>query len=80
MVFVPAGQIAGAMDDVPTEKEFRDAGFTANAINFPRSERGFRWLCWFNGAKPEQAPRAWRYAPNAWCQKYCDEQAEKMGL
>lgn len=49
---------------VPTEKEFRDAGYTADAINYPLSYEAFALLCKFNGTSPSVAPRAWRYAPN----------------
>lgn len=42
----------------------RDAGFTTAALAFPRSERGLTAICAFNGIKPEQAPRGWRYYPN----------------
>lgn len=49
---------------VPTEEEFRKAGFTQNAAKYPRSEAAFRMLCAFNGVAPEQAPPAWRYYPN----------------
>lgn len=47
----------------------RDAGFDVGALHFPRSEEGLIALCAFNGIKPEQAPRGWRYWPNAGTQK-----------
>lgn len=68
------------MSGTPTPEEFRAAGFTAAAIDFPMSERAFLWLCQFNGCKPDQAPRAWRYAPNPYMQNYCDRKAEEEGL
>lgn len=61
-----------------TEQEFRDIGFTAEAINYPLSDRAFAWLCKFNGLTQEQAPRAFRYAPNAYMQKYLDDKAAKQ--
>lgn len=60
---------------MPTEKEFRQAGFTAKAINYPLSERAFAWLCRYNGITPEQAPEAWKYAPNETMQARLDELA-----
>lgn len=39
---------------------------TGEARNYPRDEFAFRLLCAFNGVKPEQAPKAWRYFPNEW--------------
>jgi hypothetical protein len=42
----------------------RDCGFTVEALNYPRSQEGLIALCAFNGIKPEQAPRGWRYWPN----------------
>jgi hypothetical protein len=42
----------------------REAGFTDEALKYPRSERGFIALCAWNGVEPEQAPLGWRYAPN----------------
>lgn len=43
----------------------REAGFTENALHYPRSREGLIALCAFNGIKPEQAPRGWHYWPNA---------------
>lgn len=54
----------------PTEKEFRDAGYTADAVNYPLTERAFQALCEYNGVTTAQAPRAWRYAPNAYVRDY----------
>lgn len=42
----------------------REAGFTIEALNYPRSPDGLAALCAFNGIKPEQAPRGWNYWPN----------------
>jgi hypothetical protein len=53
------------MTDHPTEAEFRAAGFTADAVNYPLSDAAVAWLCQFNGAPNGWTPpRAWRYAPN----------------
>jgi len=46
-------------------KAVRDAGFTEQALRYPRSEKGLIALCAFNNIKPEFAPRGWRYWPNA---------------
>lgn len=43
----------------------RDAGFTTDAFNYPRADDELKLLCAFNGIRPEQAPRGWRYYPNA---------------
>jgi hypothetical protein len=42
----------------------RAAGFTSEALKYPRSEAGLLALCAFNGIRPDQAPRGWRYWPN----------------
>lgn len=42
----------------------REAGFTSNALNYPRDELAFKLLCAFNGADPSKAPDGWRYFPN----------------
>jgi hypothetical protein len=58
-----------------TDEELRQAGFTAAARNYPRSEEGFRWICKFNGVPPEIAPRAWRYASNQYMWEYAERKA-----
>lgn len=66
-------------DDVPTPQEFRDIGFTADAVNYPHSEVGFLWLCKFNGlTTPEQiakVPRSWRYASSEYMRQYIERRA-----
>ena len=63
----------------PTESEFREAGFTANAINYPMSDAAVAWLCKFNGAPDGWVPpRAWRYAPNAACRDNCEQKAAEQ--
>lgn len=47
----------------------REAGFSTEALNYPRSREGLIALCAFNGIKPEQAPRGWHYWPNPAMQK-----------
>ena len=54
----------------------RDAGFTTEAFKYPRGEFELALLCAFNGIKPEQAPRGWRYYPNAGTQKAWQRVAE----
>ena len=64
------------MSDVPTEKEFRDVGYTAAAINYPLSDAAVAWLCAFNGAPVGWVPpRAWRFAPNPACQAMLERNA-----
>lgn len=65
------------MEDEISEKEFRDTGYTKNAINFPLSDAAFKRKCIFNGAVPEQAPRTWRYAPNAICQREWEQMTDE---
>lgn len=56
-----AGEIAYVAGEL---KAVRDAGFTSEALHYPRSREGLIALCAFNGIKPEQAPRGWHYWPN----------------
>lgn len=49
---------------LPSEKEFRDAGMTAAAANFPLDGAEFLWTCIANGIAPDRAPPAYWYAPN----------------
>lgn len=42
----------------------REAGFTTEALRYPRDELGLAALCAFNGCTIEQAPRGWHYYPN----------------
>lgn len=72
-------ELAGPMT-APTEKEFRDAGYTADAINYPLSISAFEALCAWNGAAPQNAPRAWRYAPNKRLQEFWEGVARKRAL
>lgn len=58
-----------------TDEEFRKAGFSGHARHHPRSERGFLWLCAWNGIKPDLAPPTWRFASNEWMLDYCERQA-----
>ena len=59
--------------EAPTEAEFRQSGYTANAINFPLTAAAFAEKCRWNGVDPAIAPRAWRYAPNEWCRRYWED-------
>ena len=59
-----------------SEAEFRKAGYTGNAINFPLSEAAFRAKCKWNGIDPKDAPRVWRYAPNEWCRQFFEQRAK----
>lgn len=42
----------------------RDAGFTAEALKYPRTLAGLKAICAFNGVDPDKAPRGWHYYPN----------------
>lgn len=59
-----------------TDEQFRLAGFTPAARNYLRTERGFLWLCKFNGVPPEIAPKAWRYASNPYMWEYVEGKAK----
>lgn len=41
----------------------RDAGFTEEALKYPRSRKGLIALCAFNGIPVDKAPRGWHYWP-----------------
>uniref|UniRef100_A0AB74UL80 Uncharacterized protein n=1 Tax=Caulobacter phage BL57 TaxID=3348355 RepID=A0AB74UL80_9VIRU len=55
---------------------FRLTGFTADAENWPHTEKAFLWLCKFNGARPEQVPWTWRYASSSAMRDYIQRLAE----
>ncbi len=57
------------------DEDLRKVGFTAMARRFPRSERGFRYICRLNGVDPEKAPHAWRYASSQWMLDYVEKLA-----
>lgn len=42
----------------------REAGFSEQALNYPRSHFGLIALCAFNGIEPSMAPPGWKYWPN----------------
>jgi hypothetical protein len=66
------------MTDAPppvTDQQLRDAGYTANARNYPRTERAVRWLARFNGVPFKRVPAAWWYAPNAYMLAYVEQKA-----
>lgn len=49
----------------PTDIQFRAAGYTAAAREYPLSETAFVWVCRYNGITPANCTNpAWRYAPN----------------
>ena len=55
------------MTDLPTPADFRAAGFTADAINYPRPLAALIALKRFNGLPDDASvPAAWGYFPNAW--------------
>lgn len=56
---------------------FRLGGFTADAENYPLSDRAYDWLCRFNGARTGETPWTWRYAPNPEMQRYLDDRADR---
>lgn len=56
----------------------RDAGFTVEALQYPRDELGLRALCAFNGCSIEQAPRGWRYYPNEGVKKQWERVTEAL--
>lgn len=56
-------QIIRAFDEVANvckhRMAVREAGFTDEALKYPRSWGGLVALCAWNGTKPEQAPLGW---------------------
>jgi hypothetical protein len=58
LAFAQIAHVAGELIAV------REAGFTEEALKWPRSEKGIVALCAFNGISREQAPPGWRYYPN----------------
>lgn len=52
---------------IPTEKDFRNAGWTIAALNHPISLAAKAVRCARNGISIEQAPLVWNYATNAYC-------------
>jgi hypothetical protein len=52
----------------PTPEQFRAAGMTAEAVNYPRPPDALAALRRLNGL-PDHVPHppAWAYFPNAWC-------------
>lgn len=58
-----------------TDEQFRAAGYTARARQFPLTERGARWVATFNGIGFENIPAAWCYAPNQVMADYVEGQA-----
>ena len=56
----------------------REAGFTLEALRYPRSYEGLIVLCAWNGIKPEQAPRGWHYWPNEGTKKAWERVIEEL--
>lgn len=44
--------------------DLRQAGFTTEAIRYPRDPLALAMLCAWNNVKPEQAPPGWAFHPN----------------
>lgn len=63
------------MNDNPTEAEFRKAGYTARAVNYPLSPLGCAWIAKLNGVDVKDMPRAWCYAPNQGMLDYIEAKA-----
>jgi hypothetical protein len=52
-------RLAGTLIDL------RAAGFTEQALAYPRDELAMRMLCAWAGCAVKHAPNGWRYFPNA---------------
>jgi hypothetical protein len=51
----------------PTPEQFRAAGMTADAVNYPKPPAALIALKRFNGLRDDApVPAAWHYFPNAW--------------
>lgn len=59
----------------PTDQDFRAAGYTAAARDYPLSKRACRWIAAWNNVPFERLPPAWRYAPNAGIFVYIERRA-----
>lgn len=53
--------------------EFRRAGFTGAACNFPLTPEGAAIVAEHNGLTVEQIPPAWHYAPNAFMRDWLND-------
>ncbi len=54
--------------DVAAPEQFRAAGMTAEAVNYPRPAKALIALKRLNGISDDApVPPAWHYFPNAWC-------------
>jgi len=51
----------------PTDAEFRAAGWTPDAVNYPLSDEAYAYRLKYNGVTSSNN-EAWKYAPNAWVQ------------
>jgi hypothetical protein len=58
-----------------TDGDFRTAGYTREARNYPLSEAGARWVAAFNGVPFDKLPSAWCYAPNPFMLAMIEEKA-----
>jgi len=58
-----------------TPEQLRAAGFTSDAMNYPRSEMGARWIAWFNNIDFKVIPAAWCYASNFYMWNIVEENA-----
>ena len=52
------------MASTPSEQEFRDIGFTEDAVNYPRDEYGLAAIAAWNNISVEELPPALHYYPN----------------
>lgn len=59
-----------------THDDFRKAGMTGGAINYPLSPEALEWKRNFNGVPDGyKAPETFAYASNSYMQKYMHERA-----
>lgn len=58
-----------------TDEQFRTAGYTPRAREFPLSEAGAHWLAASHGIPLERLPHAWCYAPNPFMQTFVENAA-----
>lgn len=60
-----------------SDEQFRAAGYTASARNYPLSAAAARWVAEFNGIPFDKIPPAWCYAPNPYMLTMIEEAADR---
>lgn len=56
--------------NIPSEKAFRDTGYTYRAAQYPLSGKALRKKAAFNNVDPATVPDTWWFAPNKYMQDF----------